>query len=89
MLRSHQLYVKMPKCVFGQTQVEYLGHFVSAGGVYADPSKIAAIQDWPQPTKLKELRSFLGLAGYYCKFIHNYGCIVAPLIELLKKEAFR
>ena len=65
---DHHLYAKQSKCVFGQKEVEYLRHIVSAQGVCVDPAKIDAMKNWPPPSTLKSLRGFLGLAGYYCKF---------------------
>eukprot|EP00253_Pinus_taeda_P012319 PITA_12319 len=88
LLRKHKLFVKMSKCYFGMEEVDYLGHIVGREGVRVDPKKIQAIQDWPQPKTLKSLRGFLGLIGYYHKFICNYGRIARPLTQLLKKNSF-
>jgi hypothetical protein len=77
--------VKMSKCSFAQNWVSYLGHVVSVVGVTKDPAKIQAIADWPIPSNVKELWSFLGLTGYYRKFIHHFGIICHPLHGLLKK----
>ena len=65
-----------------------MGHIVSHEGVKVEPNKIKAMMDWPIPKTLNNLRGFLGLIGYYHKFVRNYGRIEAPLMKLTKKEAF-
>ncbi|WVZ63880.1 hypothetical protein U9M48_013475 [Paspalum notatum var. saurae] len=87
-LRHHQLYVKRTKCAFGTASVSYLGHVISEAGVTIDLAKVQAIHDWPVLRSALAVRSFLGLAGYYCKFVHNYGTVAVPLTALLKKEGF-
>lgn len=77
--------MKFSKCRFAQQSISYLGHVVSYHGVSIDPSKIDAVQQWPTPQNIKELRSFLGLAGYYRKFMRNYAILARPLTDLLKK----
>jgi hypothetical protein len=88
LLKEQQLYAKPSKCFFGVKEVDYLGHIVSHEGVKVDPNKIKAMMDWPIPKTLKNLRGFLGLTSYYCKFVHNYGRIATPLMTLTKKDAF-
>jgi hypothetical protein len=78
--------LKRSKCTFAQRSMAYLGHIVSGRGVATDPSKVQVIVDWPVPTSFKELRSFLGLAGYYRKFVKHFGIIARPLTDLLKNN---
>jgi hypothetical protein len=77
-LRQHHLFVKRSKCSFGVDSVGYLGHIISAAGVAMDPAKVQAISAWPRPRSARAVRGFLGLVGYYRKFVHNYGTIAAP-----------
>jgi hypothetical protein len=69
-------------------KVEYLGHLVGKDGVRVDPKNIEAMQDWPHPKTLNRFHGFLGLTGYYRKFVHNYEKIAAPLTALLKNNSF-
>ncbi|CAN6472899.1 unnamed protein product [Victoria cruziana] len=87
-LRDNNLFAKQSKCTFGQTSIGYLGHIVDEQGVHADPEKLAAVADWPQPKDAKRLRGFLGLTGYYRRFIKGYGSIAAPLTQMLRRNAF-
>ncbi|XP_026435129.1 uncharacterized protein LOC113332842 [Papaver somniferum] len=68
-LRQHQLHAKLSKCYFAQTELEYLDHIITAQGVVADPAKISCMTSWPTPNTIKALRGFLGLTGYYRKFV--------------------
>lgn len=79
--------LKQSKCTFAQRSIAYLGHVVSESGVATDPAKVQAIMDWPQPCSLKDLRGFLGLAGYYRKFIKNFALLAKPLSDLWRKDA--
>lgn len=88
-LRTHKLYAKQSKCAFGQSKIEYLRHVITERGVEMDVAKMQDIISWPIPKDVKALRGFLGLTGYYRRFISKYGQIAKPLTELLKKEAFQ
>ncbi|GBG92168.1 hypothetical protein CBR_g54520 [Chara braunii] len=79
--------INAKKCEWVKTHVLYLGHVLDGDGIKPEDSKIAAIRDWPTPCTLTELRSFLGLANYYRKFVRNFFTIAAPWRRLLKKEA--
>jgi hypothetical protein len=85
-LKQHQLYAKFSKCEFWMEEVAILGHVLSAEGVAVDPSKIEVMSMWQSPKIVTEIRSFLGLAGYYRRFIKNFCNIVKPMTELLKSN---
>lgn len=86
-LRAHGLKIKPRKCHLFQTSLEYLGHIVSAEGVRPAESKIEAVSKWPQPKTVREVKAFLGLAGYYRRFIKGFAKIAGPLHELLRGTA--
>ncbi len=82
-LDKHGLKLKPSKCELFMSQVKYLGHVVSKHGIHTDPDKIAALTTWPVPNSVKSVRSFLGFAGYYRKFVKDYAKIAKPLNDLL------
>jgi hypothetical protein len=85
-LREHQLYSKLSKCSFYQRQIHYLGHIISEEGITVDPEKVEAIQEWLAPRNVTEVRSFMGLEGYYRRFITGFSKIAHPITSLQRKE---
>jgi hypothetical protein len=85
-LREHKIYANFSKCEFWLNKVRFLGHIVSAEGVAVDLSKVASDTEWEPPKNTRNIRSFLGLAGYYQRFIENFSKISKPMTKLLKKE---
>ncbi|KAK1619178.1 hypothetical protein QYE76_024695 [Lolium multiflorum] len=85
-LREHQLYAKLSKCEFWLDQVEFLGHIISKDGIAVNPSKVAAVLEWEAPKTVKEIRGFLGMAGYYRRFIEGFSKIAGPMTKLLRKN---
>ncbi|KAL2223600.1 UNVERIFIED_CONTAM: Retrovirus-related Pol polyprotein from transposon [Sesamum indicum] len=84
-LREHELYAKVSKCSFAQETISFLGHIVERGRIRMDPKKVQAIEEWQLPKDVHDLRSFLGLANYYRRFVKGYSEIARPLTDLLKK----
>ncbi|KAF5762870.1 putative nucleotidyltransferase, Ribonuclease H [Helianthus annuus] len=86
LLQREKLYAKFSKCEFWLREVQFLGHVVSERGIQVDPAKVEAVMNWQEPKTPTEIRSFLGLAGYYRRFIENFSRIAAPLTSLTKKK---
>ena len=86
-LREHRLYAKRSKCEFWLKEVSFLGHVVSNGGIAVDPSKVRDVLNWKPPTDVGEIQSFLGLAGYYRRFIEGFSKLAKPMTALLEKNA--
>ncbi|WVZ51772.1 hypothetical protein U9M48_002883 [Paspalum notatum var. saurae] len=86
-LKEHKLYAKFSKCEFWIDEVRFLGHVISKGGIAVDPSKVSTVQNWKVPEIPKKVRGFLGLAGYYWRFIENFSKIAKPMTSLLEKDA--
>jgi hypothetical protein len=85
-LREHQLYAKFSKCEFWLREVPFLGHVLSDGGIMVDPTKVQEVLNWKAPISVHEVWSFLGLAGYYRRFILDFSKIAKPMTRLLQKD---
>ncbi|XP_027932731.1 uncharacterized protein LOC114188336 [Vigna unguiculata] len=85
-LREKQLYAKLSKCEFWMNEVQFLGHVISAQGIVVDPAKVDAVVKWESPKSTTEIRSFVGLAIYYRRFIEGFSKIVTPLTQLIQKD---
>jgi len=85
-LREPQLYAKVSKCEFWLKEVVFLGHVISVQGILVDPRKVEVVLKWERPTNVTEIRSFLGLAGYYRRFIEGFSTIAIPMTRLTRKE---
>jgi hypothetical protein len=84
-LRDHQLYAKLSKCDFCLREIKFLGHTISQDRISVDPEKVQEVMDWKPPTTVRQIQSFLGLAGYYRQFIPDFSRIAKPMTELLKE----
>ena len=85
-LWEHKLYAKFSKSEFWLCEVPFLGHVLSDGGIMVDPTKVQEVLDWKAPISVHEVRSFLGLAGHYCRFILDFSKIAKPMTRLLQKD---
>ncbi|XP_074265735.1 putative mitochondrial protein AtMg00860 [Silene latifolia] len=85
-LREHQLYEKLSKFEFWLEKVAFLGHVISREGVVVDPTKIEAVSKWVAPKNVAEIRSFLGLTGYYRRFVKDFSKIAGPLTSLIRTK---
>ena len=88
LLREHQLYAKLSKCDFCRDRIQYLGHIISKQGISIDPEKIEAIMNWPTPRNVMDVRSFMGLAGYYKRFIEGFSK-VSHLVTSLQNKGIK
>ena len=84
-LREKKLYAKLSKCDFWLKEISFLGHIVSTRGIRVDPVKIEAVVNWKPPRSVTKVRSFLGIAGYYRRFVKGFSVIASPLTKLLRK----
>jgi hypothetical protein len=85
-LRELQLYAKFSKCEFWLDKLEFLCHIITKEGIAVNPNKVQSVLDWPAPKNVKEVRGFLGMAGYYRRFIEGFSKIAKPMTKLLRKN---
>ena len=86
LLREHKMYAKLRKCDFYKYKIHYFGHIISKEGISVDPEKVEAVMNWPTPRNLADVRSFMGLAGYYMRFIEGFSTVAHSITSLQKKE---
>ena len=85
LLREHQLYAKLSKCDFYRDRIQYLGHIISEEGISVDPENIEAIMNWPTSRNVTDIRSFMGLGGYYRRFIEGFSRVAHAITSLQRK----
>ena len=85
LLRKHKLYAGLSKCDFYKDRIHYLGHIISDEGIFVDPENIEAIMNWPTPRHVTDARYFMGLAGYYMRFIKGFSKVAHPITSLKRK----
>ena len=85
-LKTQKFFCRLHKCHFNDTQMKYLGHLISSDGVRPDPEKVEKVKKWPRPTSMQEVRSVLGLANYFRKFMQGYSRMVSPLTDLTQSS---
>lgn len=88
LLQRNSFYIWVSKYDFGVASLTYLGHIISAAGVQPDPEKISVVKAWPPPKSVKQVRAFMGLTGYYQRFVEKYAQVAAPLSDLVRKDNF-
>ena len=86
LLRKNELVAKYSKCHFWESEVRFLGHVINQDGICVDPDKVRTVEEWKRPASVTDIRSFLGLAGYYRRFIDKFSLLAAPLTRLTKKD---
>ncbi|GJZ27238.1 hypothetical protein Tco_0571491, partial [Tanacetum coccineum] len=86
LLKKEELYTKFSKCEFWLLKIQFLGHVIDSEGIHVDPAKIESIKDWASPKTPTEIRQFLGLAGYYRRFIEGFSKIARPMTKLTQKS---
>ncbi|GJS31025.1 putative reverse transcriptase domain-containing protein, partial [Tanacetum coccineum] len=86
LLKKEELYAKFSKCEFWISTIKFLGHVIDSSSIHVDPAKIEAVKNWASPTTPSEIRQFLGLEGYYRRFIEGFSKIAKPMTELMQKN---
>ena len=81
-VREYKYYAKLKKCAFWLSKVAFQGHVINQHGITVDPKNVASVVDWQRRTTVTEVRSFLGLAGYYCRFVQDFSTIAKPMSKL-------